>query len=702
MSRSRFLGQLALTVLAASATAPFAAASPLDVSDDFNAAIDLWKQGRNQEALDAMRRIIASDPDASEVYEAYLGADADVLTSFMAAGDEYTLVAKRFLERAGAGRKALERDEDRIKEAISGYLSSSDPVERIRAINAIAASHGEYAAPRMINLLADDDDPDRVRQAIGGLMGLGDKAVLPLIAALSSDNETQRRNAAMTLGFISDPRAGAHLLAASESDASDSVRGAAAEAAARCGASGSAAAALLGQGDAYHHRRSSVLFDRALSDVVWSFDGGTVVPTDVPSSIYSNELAKDCYYKALALDPESLDATAGIARESVDIAAKLDALASAGQDVGGLQTAAAEGMLAVESAGLAALDRALQMSVVSGDAATGARLAGVIGQIAGEPTPGLNAALTGGALALQGEAAVALAHVAVRSQSAASAEVVDMLGRAAARRVVKVAVIIDGDAQRAASLVDALAAQNVLGQHAGTGTQGIVMLGQLDGVDAILVGDDIPDLTADAVVQQVRLNPAYAETPAFLLTSNEELADAFGDRINGSFAGADGIDALQEVFDANLDDGRARADALAGRAAAALGALAGSARTDVSGALSGLEAAIDGRGDHVAIPALGALAQIGSAGQVEKILAVLGGGDASDEVRIAAANAIGSIGSRNALAEGVANSLRDMVGGDASIGVRSAAARALGRMNLGGSARAGVIEAVRVRVGGAE
>ena len=103
-----------------------------------------------------------------------------------------------------------------------------------------------------------------------------------------------------------------------------------------------------------------------------------------------------------------------------------------------------------------------------------------------------------------------------------------------------------------------------------------------------------------------------------------------------------------------------------------------------------------------AIPALGALSEAGGAGQVDKMLEVLASGDVSDAVRIAAADAIGAIGSRNALAEAVAGSLSDVIGGDASIEVRSAAARAMGRMNLGGPARAGVLEAVRVRVGSAE
>lgn len=698
MSRSRFLGQLALTVLATSATAA-AGALTLDVTSDFNSALQKWERGQKQEALDAMRQILASDPDPAEVFEAYLAADSDVLTGFMTEGDEYTLVAKRFLERAGAGRQAIERDEDRIKELVGSYMRASDPVERLRTISELRAKHGEYAAPRFVNVLSNADDPDKVRNAQLGLKGLGAQAVLPLVAALGSADDFQRQNAAVTLGYIGDPRAGAHLLATSASDASDTVRAAAAAAAEACSASGDAVSALLELGNKYHHRDASVLFDSAKSDVVWSWGEGKLASVNVPAGVYNNELAKDAYYTALALQPDSDKALAGIARESVDIEAKLASLASAGQDVSDLMAAAAEGMLAVESAGSRALDMALSMAVSEGDDSTGARIAAKLGHVSSAPTEGLQAALAGGGMTLQGEAAVALAHIAVNTQQSAPMNVVDALSRAAATRVMKVAIIIDGDVQRATALAAALEAQGVLGQHAGSGVSGLVMLGQVPGVDTILVGDDLSDLTADAVIQQIRENPAYENTPTFLLTANDELAGAFGDRIQGSFAGADGVAALQEVFDANFDDSRSRADALSGKAASALSALARSGRTDVSSAMGGLMSAIDGRRDGVAIPALGALAQVGGVASVDGILNVLSSDDASDEVRVAAAGALGSIGSRVALAEEAANAVREVLSGDASISVRSAAARALGRMNLGAPARAGVLEAVRVRVG---
>lgn len=706
MSRSRFLGLLTLPVLTAASSfgaASFATASPAaapqDVSGDFTAAIEMWNQGRKQESLDAMRRLLAADPAPADVYNVYLAADSDVLTSFMAEGDEFTMVAKRLLERASLGRKELQNDADSINGLVSEYMSSEDGTQRMRVLAQIQAAHGEYAAPRFINLLADDNDPERVNNALLGLVGIGSRAVMPLLATLHSENATQRMNAALALGSIGDPRAGAALLALSQSDEVDIVRTAAGNAAGRCGASGDAGALLIQLGNDYHHRHANVLRDYDYSDVLWRMDGRSLVSSPVPRAVYNNELAKDAYYLALGLAPDSQDAQAGIARESVDIQAKLAALESAGQDVGELTAGAQRGMLAVLSAGPAALDRALAWSVAAGDSASGARIAQVLGGLASAPVESLSSALVGGGASMAGEAAVALAHIAVRTQTGASSDVISALGTAAGRRVVKVAVVIDGDAQRASGLISALETEGVLGQHVGSGAQGLVMLGQLAGVDAILVGDDLSDITTDAVIARIRQNPAYEETPTFLITANEDLSEAYGDRIQGSFAGADGIDALSSVFEAKLDDSRARADALSGRAADALAALATSGRTDVSSAMGGLMMAIDGRRDEIAVPALNALGAIGNTSAVDGILAVLTNADSSEASRIAAADALGSIGSKVALSADVQSALREVLSADGSLDLQSAAARSLGRMKLDASDRAGVLNSVRVRVG---
>ncbi len=694
MSRSRFLGLFALPVLVASA-----AAFPLDVSSDFDAAIDLWSRGRKQEALDAMRRMLASDPDPSEVYQVYLSADSDTLADFMAEGDAYTQTAMRFIERASLGRTALQNDESSIRSLVREYFAASTTADRLSALARIDAQHGEYAVPMFVNAIGNGDDPQRVIDAMLAIQSMGPVAIQPLLVALASDNEFQRKNVVLALGNIGDPRAGAALLMHASADASETIRAAAAAGAERCGAAGDASALFLQLGNDYHHRRASVLRDIDYSDVIWTWNGTTLEANESPKAIYNNVLAKGAFYHALGLAPDSQDAVAGIARESVDIQAKLASLDAAGMDVGSHLEAANEGMLAVMSAGTEALDRALSMSVASGDSATGSRIAAVLGEIASAPTEGLNAALVGGGASMSGQAAVSLSFIAARSNTAVSGEIVSALGTAVGRRVVKLAVIIDGDAQRAADMVTALDGQGVLAQHAGSGAQGLVMLGQLSGIDTILVGDDLPDLTTDAVIARVRQNPAFGSTPTFLLTADEDLADAYGDRIQGSFAGADGIDALSEVFEASLDDNRARADALAQSAAEALRVLGWRGISDLSGAVEGLAAATNGRRDGIAVPALHTIGLIGDASHVDVALAVLSNGDASDESRIAAAEAVGMIGGRIDLAAAVSSAMRDIMDSDASLELRTAIAKALGHMNLGAESRAGVLESVRSRVG---
>lgn len=699
MSRSRFLGVLALPFLAASALAQ-------DVSSDFQSAIDLWSQGRKQESLDAMRMLLASDPGVDEVYAAYVALDGDdirALTAFMSEGDEYTLVAKRFLDRARTGRTELERDEEAILDSVRSYMNAETAAQRLSAMERIRNTHGEFAATKFINHLANEGDSDKVTMATLGLRGLGSDAVHPLVAALDSSNAFLRRNAALALGNIGDPRAGAHLLGVANSDESATVRGAAADAATRCGANGDAVAALVDLGNAYHENHGSVTFDGSKSDVWWTWSGDAVTASPIPRSIFNNEAAKDAYYRALQIDSNSTEALAGIARESVDIQSKLATLSDAGQDVSDAMERAQAGTLAVLTAGVDALDQALQMSVAGGDTATAAGIAQQLGTLAAAPTQGLSMALSSGGGAVEGEAAVALAHIANRSHQAAADGVVDALAKAAARRVVKVAVVIDANTQRADGIVTALQGENVLAQNAGLGTTGLVMLGQLPGIDAILVSDDVGDLTTDAVLQMIRQNPAFESTPVYLVTSNSDLADAYGDRVAGSFAGADGISALDEVFEAELDQNRARADALAARAAEALAALAMAGFTDVSGAADSLAGAIDGRRDGVAVPALHALGHVAGADAAGGILAIIQDDSASDAVRIAAADALGILGSRVAVSADAAETARAVLADEGtSLELRVAVARAVGRMNLGGEGRAGVVRDVRVRVGGSE
>jgi len=697
MSRvSRHLGLvLALAVFAAPQRA-----MAQDVKELFDQAKDLLERGQKEEALRAFERVLAADPSNDDAFQLFTSTENELVLQMLVEGGEFEKVALRFMERARAGKRELQRDEAAISAAMDEFFGASDAVQRRQVLNTIRANHGEYAVPALVAPLADESDDDRRLHAMIAFRQLSSNAVLPLIEVLNSENAFQRRNTAIVLGHIGDPRAGAMLLHLSTTDSDLMVQAEALKAAELCGAKGRAAADMfLLHGDLYHRRDLSVLRDIDYSDVIWSWTDGELVSKDVPRAIYNNELAKRCYYRALSSRPDSLDALAGIARESVDIHGKLESLVAAGNDdVEPLLALAGEGTLAVAAAGTDALDRALMWSVQSDDTATGGRIARVLAQIATRPTQGLSAALRSGSAGLAGEAAVALAHIAASTNAAVEPSVVTTLGEAASREIVRIVYVVDGNLERASAVVAALSSQGVLAQHIASGALGIATIAQLPGLDVVLVGDRLPDITADAVIRALQENLSFGETPIYLLTADEELAGAFGDRVKGSFADAAGLTALDEVFEANLEGDRAQADALAANAAGALALLAQGGRSNLSGALEALGRAA-ARRDGVAIPALQALAQAGDASQADALVAVLNGDDRSDEARIAAANALGAIAGRGgSLGENVGEALRGVLSSDASLPVRQSAARAVGRMGLGATDRASIVESVRINV----
>lgn len=669
-----------------------------DVEDLFREAVDLLSRGQKQEALSAFERVLAADPTNEQAFNLWLHTDREVVLQMLVEGGDFEKVAKRFLERAKVGRQELRRDDAAIDAAVAEFFSAEDAVVRRQALNTLRGNHGEYAVPGLLAPLADESaDEDRVH-AMAALAQMGPSTVLPLIEALNAESAFLRRNVAIVLGYVADPRAGAMLLHLAATDSDLGVQAEASKSASRCGAQGRSAADLfLLHGDEYHHRRMTVLRDIDYSDVVWTWADGGLEANDVPRSIYNNELAKRCYYRALAAKPDSLDALAGIARESVDIRAKLDGLAAAGEDVEELLAKAGEGDLAVAAAGADALDRALTWSVQSDDTATGGRLARELARVSAKPTPGLRAALKSGSAGLAGEAAVALAHIASAGNAGVEGDVVAALGEAAGREIVRIAYVVDGDHARASAIVGALSAQGVLAQQIASGAVGVATIGQLPGIDVVLVGDTLPDITTDAVIKALQENMSFGETPIFLLSGNEELVDAYGDRIAGAVADIEGLSALDDVFAANLTGDRAQADELSANAANALVALARGGKSNLGAAVDSLAAAA-GRRDGVAIPALSALGQAGGAAQAAAALAVLADSDRSDEARIAAADALGAIAARAPLGGDVSTALRALLSSDASLAVRTAAARALGRLGLGAADRAGIVESVRVSV----
>jgi tetratricopeptide (TPR) repeat protein len=687
--------------LAALAAPSLSFAAPVqDATSLFNEAKTLLAQGDNDAALAKLKQVLAADPSQEEAYQLWVDTDTQVWLDLMVQGGEYQAIAKRLQQRATFARQARRNDQDAVNALCDTIKNSGNAVERRQAIDTLAGNHGPFAVSRLARALRGDQANDDWRiRAMHTLQEMEVDVVPPLLEALSTDDAVQRRYLCMTLMNIGDSRAAATLEALAATDSDGSVVQAAKRAAAACGSEGDAVARFLKDGDDYHFRRISVLRAFDYSSVIWTWEGGDLQFHNVPRAIYNNEMAKKSYYSAMSLSPASLDAAAGIARESTDIQAKLALLAGTGVDVGDLADKAAIGELAVAAAGVAALDHALIWSVRQDDNATGARLCAALARQAHAPTPGLEAALDASDPSMRGEAALALAHIAHHSGVAAAPNVVAALTEAAGREVVRIAAVIDGDADRSSTLMGSLDAKGVLANHRGSGAQGLAMLMRIPGVDVILVGDRTGgNTTTDAVLTTLAETAGLNTIPVYLVTSDGELGEAYSDRVAGIVSNAGDVSTLDAVFSESLTGDRAIADALASRCADALATLGAAGHTDVTSAASALASTLAFRNDGVTIPAMSALEIIGSTDQVGSLMTVLVNGERSDEARMGAADAIGAIASRSGAIAGLGADLATVVESDSALGVRVAAARALGRTTMDAAERAALLQRVRIHV----
>jgi len=696
MTRLRWtLGFLALPAIALTAAA--------DIQDDFREGVQLYRQGRLEEARLAFQKVLAADPSREDAYELWKATDEQVILDLLAEGGEFQKIAQRVMERATLGLAARRNDAGEIDALVAELRSTSEPLARQRIIQKLSSEHGEYAVPRLLAPLAEAGNEEWRVLAMHTLVAMGPYAVLPLCAALESDNAYQRANVAIVLGYIRDPRAAGFLAAAQRTDPDTKVQAAAAAAAQKCGSAGNPVAELLKLGEDYHYRHDNVLRPFDYSDVVWTWGEGQLQSAAVPRAIYNNELAKSAYYSALKIEPASLDALAGIARESTDELAKLEALDAQGEDVGDLLEQARLGSLAVAACGVPAIDRALAWSVITDDAASGIHLCRFLGDLASAPTEGLNKAIASEDGSIRGEAAVALGRIATRTGTGAAPAVVSALGENVGREVVRIVVVIDGKGERAESLVTAIGARGAMVNHRGSGAEGIALLRRLPGLDAVLLGDDLPDMAFDSVLSAIASSNVTAEVPVFLVTSDAELGEAYADRVGGIVGGTADLDQLDPVFEASLTGDRAMADDLARRSAEVLTDLARGGNSNLSPILGQMTQPLVHREDHVVLPTLRALAAAGGADQLAPLAAVVADGNRSEEARAAAADAAGAILGRTSVSDDLIGSLHAVATSEeAPFSVRAAVARALGRAPLSAGDRQALLQTVRVRVTGGE
>jgi len=666
----------------------FAALSlPASANDTFDEGVELLRRGDDAAALAKFRKALAEDMSNEAAYELWKDTDHDVWIDMLVKEGQFELIAKRFMAKAQLGRVEQADDESTIRGLLRD-VQSDDAMVRTAAVRALGANHGEYAVQYMLETLGDENAEDRRVMFMHALTEMGTDVVLPLLAALDSDDAYLRRNVALILGYIGDPRAQAALTWRAYNDGDEGVQLASAEAAKKCGSTGDAVALYLQLGDDYHHGRASVLRPVDYSDVVWAWSGSGLTGTATPRFLYADELSKNAYYAALAADPASVAARAGLARAYVSQHAEIELLAATGADVSAYDDVVAAAAIAVGSAGVDALEMALSWCVAESDSITGVGLIRALGAGSNIATPSLQAALASDDGAMKSEAAVAQGQIALRTQSSPGGAVVDMLGRTAGRSIMSLGVVIDADAARGGAVASAMSGAGILTNHWTSGASGLALLKRVPGVDVIVLAGTLPDLTADQVLHELASDDRTANTPVVMIDDS----DAYADRVAAVIAGADGLDEITGAISGDASSDRTRADELAARAASTLAGLAQAGGSNLSSVAGALASTLGGRSDAVTVPAMHALAFVGGEAQLGALQAVLSSSDRSDDARIAAADAIGNIARRGSLGgtEGIVAALAAVAGSGSSLDVRVAASRALGSFAMSDAQRAAI------------
>ncbi|MEX1025388.1 MAG: HEAT repeat domain-containing protein, partial [Planctomycetota bacterium] len=230
-----------------------------------------------------------------------------------------------------------------------------------------------------------------------------------------------------------------------------------------------------------------------------------------------------------------------------------------------------------------------------------------------------------------------------------------------------------------------------------TAGRGLASLRSLPGLDAIVVAADLPDLTTDQVIDELRRAQRFSELPVIVIGDDQERTEErFGERAAAILTSASDVSAVQEAMSESLNRDRERANRLAGEAGDAIAALAKTGRTDCGSTADGLAGTLAIRPEAVAVSSLIALGYVGSDAHVPDVLAILTDGTKSELLRVAAAQALGGIFGRVGQAPPeTIESIVALATDEGEYSIRHAAAKALGSLDLEANVRAELMRSLR-------
>lgn len=675
---------------------------------DFAEGVKLYRLGRMDEALQKFQQVLAADPSNQQAFELWKSTDEAVWEALLMDKGEIQQIATHLINLARRGRVAQSRNEDEIRPLVEQATKGADYGARHQAQIKLMSQHGAFAVPDLVKVLGDQDDDAAQINAILALQTIGRDATLPLLAALKSDNDMVRFNVVSALSHIDDERAMPALAALAQNDPNESVRDAASRVVAREGQANRDPVDLY-----LDQARSDLSSVRERSSVIWDLRDGRLTPIDVPVAVYNYELAKQLAHEALKLQPDNAQARTVLAQAYLGEVASIESSLAANPDDESLQAAGEQIpalKMAVAATGTDTIRRALSNSLSTGMMPMAVAAIDLLGQMETPQQLGdspLVAALKSDDKRVAYAAALALTQAARggRLPGNVRAGVVGTLATAVTEEAIRNIKVVDAAPIAQKAVADASFKTGVVNTVDTSATDAIADLYRDPNVDVIVISESLPDSPPEAVIGLVRKDPRFKNTKIVVAAQDPAAAkERFGDRIDGVVQAPLSGDSLREAVDSALkdvpmDQRRARADKVAVAASQALQTLA-SDGVDVGSALDNLSSQLN-RDDAVAIPAARAVGYGGSIGQVPALLDTIERGDASVDLKVAAAQAAGDIFARSGMLDrALFDRLLKVLKSDADAQVRQEVARALGKAKLASDAELELIDALSVEAPG--
>jgi len=616
------------------------------LSELFNEGKEAFDKGQYDEALQKFQQVLAENPSNEMAFKFWEDAGHKIFLEMLIREGEYETVARRFIEMARVGRKVKEDDSTRITELV-GKLTGGDYRERNDALQELYSNHGEFTVEYLYTELGTDNIETRVN-AINALCRLGEEVTLPVVKVLSSDDETVKRNAAVVLGKIKDVRSVAALKEISENqDLSQTTRDAAADALSRI--TGKDAAGLPSAAQLYCQLAEDYLLGNDQitkpflpSSVIWKWRGGELTKMPVPGGLRDLELAEDACYSSIQSDPGLVKAVTLLAAVYAAQVAEINAT-DPGEDDSDAMTYAREGLTngktVLALCGPDRLKDALAFSLEKKLHPTAMELVSVL-----EKTGSFDAACLEKGLGSEDKLVRYKSAFAAVSCGLADSTVVKNVAAALGETSVRQVLVIDCE-DTCQDLVDNLNNSGFFAVGSQCGAAGLSRAKEFPPKDLVIVRSGLKNLTLDKIIFEMA-GGSTAETPIVILCQDAELeglSETWSDKVAG-FLTASNIESgeyLATVRESMGELNAARQKALALSIEAA-NAIVGLDKGDIYPVIGELVKALD-KADEVKIPVLQAMAKVGSKDGLEKAGAIFADTGAAVEVRIAAANALGTI-----------------------------------------------------------